>query len=110
MEVFEARCDLFNGRWGAEPCSEEKKKHSTVIHCNELPTTIPTNMVTEKNDSRRLGDLPRTTYMILVVLLPPLLALLTCFLLFMKKRKKKEYSSKSTTDSSADVSERDSKL
>ncbi|ESO02500.1 hypothetical protein HELRODRAFT_161777 [Helobdella robusta] len=112
LEVFEAGCDLFNGRCGTEPCREEKKKYSTVIHCNKLPT-ITTNMVTEKNDSRPLGDSPRTTHIILVVLIPLvlLLALLTCCVVFTKKkRKKKEDSRKTTNDSSANSSEPVSKF
>ncbi|ESO02418.1 hypothetical protein HELRODRAFT_161685 [Helobdella robusta] len=47
LEVFEAGCDLFNGRCEeVEPCREEKKENLTVIHCNELPTTNYTLSVT----------------------------------------------------------------
>ncbi|ESN91285.1 hypothetical protein HELRODRAFT_165287 [Helobdella robusta] len=34
LEVFEAGCDLFNGRYGVEPCREEKKEGAVTIHCS----------------------------------------------------------------------------
>ncbi|ESO02441.1 hypothetical protein HELRODRAFT_161712 [Helobdella robusta] len=97
LEVFEAGCDLFNGRCGMKPCSEEKKKISTVIHCHKLPTT-------EKNKERSLSsssDTSRTIIFVLVLLL--LLALLTCCLLFMLRRLRDD-SSKITTGSSVSTS------
>ncbi|ESO02432.1 hypothetical protein HELRODRAFT_161703 [Helobdella robusta] len=102
LEVFEAGCDLFNGRCGeVEPCREEKKEGTVTISCSYKTTTASnaneeSNATTEESKStteRVYARLPSSHVSAIVGTIGALFAVSATSVLLaliLKKRKKKE--------------------
>ncbi|ESO02466.1 hypothetical protein HELRODRAFT_161738 [Helobdella robusta] len=108
LEVFEAGCDLFNGRCGeVESCREEKKEGTVTISCSykitaananeeSNSTTEESNATTEESNSTTEGvytRLPSSNVFSIVGTTGALFAVLATSVLLaliLKKRKKKE--------------------